>query len=317
MHDGLSVVSAGRSRHAVYGLVVDSDFTLDALPTLGRGDVAADVRILLAPPGYFASYDPRPHPEMWYRYERLVDGRIHLGIPGVLQAEIAGDGRSALCAPVADGDTRAFAANVLNFVLTIALTLQGEEPLHATAVRLGKRAIGLLGESGSGKSTLAAFLLAQGAALVTDDLLRLGFDSGEATAFRGPSRLKLFEEQARLLLPSAARDAAFNPMSGKLLVEADSPAIDEHLPLAALFWLGEPAPSEDDAAVAVRRMQGGEAMQILLSCTLHRDHRPVERLERQLRVIQRIAQVVPLFALGYARRHDQLPCVAAAVRQWA
>jgi hypothetical protein len=300
---------AGASRHVVYGLTVESAFPLGTLPP-ADGASPVDVRILRAPADAFAGRSASASAGGWYRHEPLADGGLYLAIPQVLQAFIGADGRAVQCAPAPDGDPRAFEANVLNFVLTAALTLQGEEPLHATVVRLGDRAIGFLGDSGSGKSTLAAFLLAAGAELVTDDMLRVGYAAGTATAYRGPPRLKLFDEDARRLLPAASRAAAFNPMSGKLLVEA-APAHDDRFPLAALFWLDEAAPGE--VLVAVRKVQGVEAIRILLAATLHRDHRPPQRTERQLRAIERLARDVPLFALGYARRHDLLPAVADAV----
>jgi hypothetical protein len=308
----MQALAAGLSRYAVYGLTVESAFPLRTLPST-EGDGQADVRILRAPPSSFAGFDASASETTWYRHERLADGGIYLAIPDVLQAMISADGRVTRCAPVPTGDPRSFEANVLNFVLTAALTLQGDEPLHATVVRLDERAVGFLGDSGAGKSTLAAFLLADGAELVTDDMLRIAYDAGEAVAYRGPPRLKLFDEQARLLLPAAARDAAFNPMSGKLLVEATS-SRDDRFPLAALFWLDEAAPATEET-VAVRRVQGVEAIKMLLASTLHRDHRPPERTERQLRAIEWLARAVPLFALGYARCHDLLPAVANAVRR--
>lgn len=304
-------VVAGLSRYTVYGLTVESAFPLGTLPSAAKDERVA-VRILRTPPGTFAGFDANASESTWYRREELSDGGIYLGIPGVLQAMISGDGRVARCASATGGDPRAFEANVLNFVLTAALTLQGEEPLHATAVRLDERAIGLLGDSGAGKSTLAAFLLGEGAELVTDDMLRLAWEAGEAKAHRGPPRLKLFDEQARLLLPTAARDAAFNPMSGKLLVETAASHADG-FPLSALFWLDE-APAAEPA-VAVRRVQGAEAIRILLASTVHRDHRSPERTRRQLRALERLARSVPLFALGYARQYDLLPAVADAVRR--
>jgi hypothetical protein len=181
-------------------------------------------------------------------------------------------------------------------------------------VRVKDHAIGFLGDSGAGKSTLAAFLLAGGAELVTDDMLRIAYSAGEAMAHRGPPRLKLFDAEARRLLPAAIRDAAFNPMSGKLLVEAAS-SRDDRVPLSALFWLGEAAPA--GAPVAVRRVQGIEGIKILLTATLHLDHRPPERTARQLQALERLAKAVPLFALGYERRHDLLPSIADAVHQHA
>jgi hypothetical protein len=296
-------------RYTVYGLTVESAFPLATLP-LATKDDRADVRIEHASPGTFAGFDASASDATWYRHKRLADGGVYLAIPDILQAIIGADGHVARCAPAPGGDLRSFEANVLNFVLTVALTLQGEEPLHATVVRLDGRALGFLGDSGAGKSTLAAFLLAKGAELVTDDMLRIVYDADEAKGYRGPPRLKLFGEQARRLLPAAARDAAFNPMSGKLLVDAASPC-DDRLPLAALFWLDE-APVE---AVTVRRVQGAETLKILLAATLHRDHRPPERIGRQLCALERLAKSVPLFALAYPRRHELLPAVADAVRR--
>ncbi len=295
--------------YAVYGLTIESAFPLGSVPA--ADEARAQMRILGAPPGTFTAFECSASETTWYRHELLADGNIYLGIPDVLQAIISADGRTARCAPVPEGDPRSFEANVLNFVLTAALTLQGEEPLHATVVRLDEHTIGFLGDSGAGKSTLAAFLLAEGAELVTDDMLRIAYDGGRAVAYRGPPRLKLFDEQARWLLPAAARHAEFNPMSGKLLVESAS-SRDDRFPLAALFWLDEATPT-----VAVRPVQGAETLRILLASTLHRDHRPAERTERQLRSLERLAKSVPLFALAYPRRLEALPAVADAVRQHA
>ncbi len=299
--------------YAVYGLTIESAFPLGTLPP-SADDARADIRILNAAPDAFAGFESGAAGTTWYRRELLADGSVYLAIPDVLQAMISADGRIAHCAPVPNGDPRSFEANLLTFVLTGALTLQGEEPLHATVVRLDDRAIGFLGDSGAGKSTLAAFLLAEGAELVTDDMLRIAYSAGEVMAYRGPPRLKLFDAEARRLLPAAARDAAFNPTSGKFLVETAS-SRDDRVPLSALFWLGEAAPV--GAPVMVRRVQGIEAIRILLAATLHLDHRPSERTGCQLQALERLAKAVPLFALGYERRHDLLPSVADAVHHHA
>jgi len=310
MLDG-SLRHADPFRHAVYGLAIASEFALGSLPPCDI-EAAADIRLLQARPGYFADRAEQTPDDRWYRYRSLPDGGVHITIPGILDAEVSADGSTALCAPAPGSDPRAFEANILNFVLTIALTFKGEEPLHATVVALGDRAIGLLGDSGAGKSTLAAHLLSQGATLVTDDLLRVRYVGHRPLVHAGPPRLKLFEADARRLLPDVAREASFNPMSGKLLVEAGACGIGESPGLAALFRLDEPS---GDCGVSVRLVDGGEAVRTLLASTLHRDHRPVQRMAGQFRQIERLARAVPLFALGYPRQHALLPAVAAAVGQ--
>src|SRR5436189_1440553 len=116
-------------RHAVYGLVVESDFALGSLPPALGTAAAADIRLVQGAPGYFDSDALRRHyreqsSATWYRHASLADGGVFFAVPGVLQAEVSADGGTALCAPAPEGDRRAFEANVLNFVLSIALTLK-------------------------------------------------------------------------------------------------------------------------------------------------------------------------------------------------
>src|SRR5262249_11444420 len=140
-----------------------------------------------------------------------------------------------------DTDPVSFEAYLVNFALSGALLQQGEEPLHATVVDFGDRAIGLLGNSGAGKSTLAAFLIAQGGTLVTDDILRVTFASEVILAQPGPNRLKLFDEPAKRYLPGAVSRGHFNPLSGKFMFQpTGTPPYHRHArPLAALLLLGQ------------------------------------------------------------------------------
>jgi len=57
--------------------------------------------------------------------------------------------------------------------LPLAATLQGRACLHASAVVLGGEAVAFVGGPGAGKSTLANALVAEGAELLTDDVLAL------------------------------------------------------------------------------------------------------------------------------------------------
>jgi len=84
-------------------------------------------------------------------------------------------------------------------ILALILGLQGEHPLHASAVAVDGRAIAIAGASGSGKSTLAAKLCIAGASFVTDDLLRLTRDGG---CIRPPAnRLATDSGQLRVARP--------------------------------------------------------------------------------------------------------------------
>ena len=89
------------------------------------------------------------------------------------------------------GSAEVVADRVLKTGVLFALERQGRAVLHATAVRIRGATIALVGASGSGKSTLAALLCADGAALVSDDQLRIEFQGDEVVCHPGLRRIRL------------------------------------------------------------------------------------------------------------------------------
>jgi hypothetical protein len=138
---------------------------------------------------------PLPDTAPWTGPDRAVDIEIraaavpaHIGERNaeLTYLEIASDGRLLIDAsPVArflvtpdkividtplDRNAPEWRASLLGPVLAIVCYLRGALPLHASALRIGDRAIAFAGRSGAGKSTLAAALARRGHALVTDDI---------------------------------------------------------------------------------------------------------------------------------------------------
>lgn len=305
-------------RYVVYGLVIESQFPLQSIDESRLGGTEPAVSISLGTADFLlagaegvdaASVD-------WVHHSVLPDGRIYLKADGVLETVVSADGRQAVCRRAAGADDRTFESNLLNFILGTSLTLQGEEPLHATVVDIGGKSIGLLGDSGAGKSTLAAFLISQGATLVTDDMLRVLFLDGKAFAPQGPHRLKLFEETARCLLPQALEGAQRNAVSGKIMVRPPSSAaaVDGPRPLAALFWLGdtELLPSTDSVSSSL--LTGLDLARVLIGSAMNIRLQGLDRLVRQLRFAQHLAQVVPVYSVSYARRFELLDRVTRELR---
>lgn len=279
------------------------------------------IRLTLAPLAYFRQRVAglTADPEDWIRHAVLQDGSVHMKIRGIFEAIVAADGRSVVCARPDEADQGSFEANLLNFVLSTALTQQGEEPLHATVLSLEEGAVALLGPSGAGKSTLAAFLIGQGARLITDDMLRLTFSDGRGYAHYGPNRLKLLDEPAQRLLPGSIAAGYFNTLSGKLMVQPEDAVGLRRtpLPLAALFWLGDEPPADSPAIgeVSAARLRGLELVRILTSSAMNiRDHSP-SRLARQLRFAEQVARTLPVHALVYPRDYELLGRVADEIRR--
>lgn len=262
----------GSHRRLVYGLALESDFPLasvDEVPDEG-GETA--IRLTLVPCEHLQQRVAglEIDSDDWIRHAVLDDGSVYMKIKGIFESIVAADGRSVDCARPAEADQGSFEANLLNFVLSTALTQQGEEPLHATVLALEGGAVALLGPSGAGKSTLAAFLIGQGARLVTDDMLRLTFADGRGNAHYGPNRLKLLDEAAQRLLPGSMAAGYFNALSGKLMVQPDDAIGSRRAPLTltGLFWLGDGLPPDEASAtsdVSTARLGGLELIRVLTS----------------------------------------------------
>lgn len=125
-------------------------------------------------------------------------------------------------------------------VVAHLLAWRGLIPMHGCAVAIDGRAVLILGDAGAGKSSLAAGLIAQGAALVSDDLSALAFDAvsgGGAAVLPGRTTIRLdpmvanWIEGERLDLP--VRDTR-----GKMVLRPTTRSGGAPLPLAGVIALG-------------------------------------------------------------------------------
>ena len=312
--------ATARCRYDVYGVVVASGFRLSSVDESDDPNADAAISLVLGSPEYFRAKTEglALEPDEWFQHFVLPGGNIYLRVNDLFEAVVSSDGRQAVCAKLAEVDDRSFEANLLNFVLSSSLTLRREEPLHATVVDLGGRAVGLLGPSGAGKSTLAAFLIGQGAKLITDDMLRLTFVDGRGLAHSGPHRLKLFDETAERFLPDAMGDGHWNAATGKIMVRPHAPMAGRHAPwpLAALFWLGDAVPAVE-AGVSSARLAGLDLLRAITASAMNIWYYAPDRLARQLQFAERVAHVLPVHALRYARSYQLLDRVAAEIRRLA
>src|SRR5258706_15551161 len=159
-----------------------------------------------------------PDRQAWMQHARLADGSTYVRWEDLFHFLIPADGHLIVYGPLGDASEESIQTYLLGQVLSYALTKQGHEPLHATVVVLGGRAIGFLGESGMGKSTLAAAFLKTGASLLTDDLRRLAPDGEGYLAFPGPPRTKLLPHAAEELVSWRWNGTLMNVLGDKLVI---------------------------------------------------------------------------------------------------
>lgn len=234
--------------------------------------------------------------------ERLVellhpDGRTFMRIgrtstgyvvhaPGHGTHLVTADGGAVVSALPGDGP-RTGDRLLLAQALPLAATLQGLEPLHASAVAVDGRAVAFTAPSGAGKSTLAAHAVASGAGFLTDDVLALELHRDAVVAHAGPPRASLSPADAAAV--AAANRPALED-GNKLLTEAVPVAAE--LPLGLVVRLVR----RDGARPRLRELTSPLGRTLLAASFLPYLTTP-ERLARQLALHAALAEAVPVVEL--------------------
>ena len=151
---------------------------------------------------------------------------------------------------------------IIGTVFGILLHQRQQIVLHASAVRVGDKAVLFCGPSGAGKSTMAAALNQRGYQLLTDDVCAIDLDaSGQLVAQSDGRRLKLWEQAIKGLDLNDRKAGAVRSRLEKFYVEPNEPT-NRSLPVGAVYVLREARaplkegierPNVVDAALFVRR----------------------------------------------------------------
>lgn len=292
--------------YSIYGLTLISDMRLTLPETAWRLDANTIVTLATrdAEALEHATTDLTIHPEQWFQQILSSGGNLYMRWKDCLDLLVARDGARVSCRNLSSYSLELWESYLLNFAISAALLLQGEETLHATVVDIGGRAIGLLGASGAGKSSLASFLTTCGGKIVTDDVLRIGFEKEAVVAHPGPDRLKLFAEPAELFLPEHSASGKWSPAPGKLIYDlGDQTRLRPPARLVALYSLRAPA-QPDDGRVVLERKSALDSFLAIGAATMNNDFQTPARLGRHFRFVERLAKLLPIYGLSYPRTFD-------------
>ena len=192
---------------------------------------------------------------------QIAGKQFLLRIPDIARFLLT-DGSEIVVAP----ETEAAAADIPIFILGTAfgILLHQREHivLHASAVRVGDKAVLFCGSSGAGKSTLAAALAQRGYPLVTDDFCTLTADgAGPPLVHPDGRQLKLWAQAIERLDLAERRGGRVRQSLEKFYVEPGE-VFTEPLALGAVYALREARPPHApgierpnvvDAALLLRR----------------------------------------------------------------
>ncbi|MEI9997316.1 MAG: AAA family ATPase [Rhizomicrobium sp.] len=135
---------------------------------------------------------------------------------------------------------------LIGTVFGILLHQREQIVLHASAVRVGGRAVLFCGPSGAGKSTLAAALGQRGYAMVTDDVCAIAMGPDQTPLVQPDGRqFKLWAQAIEKLDLGASAGAPVRGRIEKFYVEPSETA-GAALPLGAIYALRETRPPQTD-----------------------------------------------------------------------
>jgi hypothetical protein len=203
-------------------------------------------------------------------------------------ALISPEGERVLCAPPGVAAWR-WQRFLVGRVLPWVALLRGREVFHASAVRIGDRAVAFVAPTGGGKTSLALQLVLRGAGFVSDDVLAIETsDSDGVIVHPGASILSVRPaEKAVIERRDWRRLGRVLGTSGKTYVAVEREP--DPLPLGALYFL-RPTPGR-----GTRIDAGGVDPRALLGSSFVVSIATAARLSHLLEVCAEIAAGVPLF----------------------
>lgn len=321
-------VTAATHRAALYGLVVDSDVDLhqerpprdpDAVPDVVVRRGAVVIRDDAPPPG--APVLRLESDGARYSASRADDGSYVLRFHRTCEFRIAADLRHVTAHPVAGADPRVVTILTTGGLLAFLLYLRGHLVLHASAVDLGGSALGFVGSSGMGKSTMAALQCADGAALVTDDVLRVDWPGagGGTGAVDWPPVVRLGATELRLRKGADTLAGRFGGSAPGRRTSADARHVlrlrddaADHLPLRALVI---PYPVRDRTDLTVEALTGREAAFALVGYPRLLGWQDREVVSRHFGQVARLVERVPVLVARVPWGPPFADSIAAQLRE--
>jgi hypothetical protein len=225
--------------------------------------------------------------ENWYTATRTDDGfRVRFRDCG--DFEISDDLSRVVIREDPAGRTELLPILMAGTVSALLLNLRGHVVLHASAVAIDDVVLAFVGNSGRGKSTMAALMCVDGAALVTDDVLRV--DAGPpVVCVGGAPELRLREKAVSIARSHPTAVTRETADERHAFAPPVAPVAER--PLAAIVI---PSPSREASEVGSEVLEPTNALFALLSSPRIHGWRDKEVLAREFQTLSELVNEVPV-----------------------
>lgn len=283
----------------LYGLRVHSELPLHQRHQLDGGPPDVTIRIgrtipgLKQPPEGTMLLDLELDRRM-YCATRHEDGHYTFRCHGVCDFVISADLGDVTVHMMEGGAADVAAVLATGALLSFILAMHQQAVLHASAVQVGDFVVAFVGMSGMGKSTLAALMCADGAVLVTDDVLRLDLDSdGLPTCFTGATELRLRKGANELAARFSDAVATRHTGDGRHALRLPA-SDDEHLPLRCIV-IPRPRHDGSQSSLTVEILEPKDALLALIQFPRLLGWQDPEVLRRHFHELGHITSRVPVY----------------------
>jgi hypothetical protein len=256
-----------------------------------------------------------PDEEVWLSFARDKSGYL-LRFPDLADFHLSLDTAQIDCYPEPGTPLDTITHLLLDQVFPVVLSRSAGLVTHASAVATPMGAIAFVGSTGRGKSTLAASFALQGFPLMTDDCLLLEECNSGLIATPSYPGARLWDDVIETLFEHApsVTDVAHYTDKKRLALNNGQLHFHAHrVQLCRMYFLADPEESVDAQTIEITPLAAREAFLELVSYSfkLEVDDRGV--LEREFRLLDRVAALPLFYRLSYPHDFSMLPAVHAAI----
>lgn len=259
-----------------------------------------------------------PHKKIWFTISRKDEDFL-------LRFDRCGDflvkprSRTIECTPALIADKHTLRHVLINQVIPRMLSQLGEIVLHASAISLANNniAVAFMGESGAGKSTLAAWFCRKGAALLTDDCLRLVVkDNQFAEAIPSYPAIRIWPDSLERVAYDFSPETApvkncYNDKLQYANEELNLNFCESPSPLTAIFLLS-PRDSHANDIEIIKASQKNTLAKMISNC-FRLDVEDKSLLGSEFRKLINLAITMPAFEIKYPKNWGALEKIHSLV----